>query len=364
MVYNNLLVSVIIVTHNNENEIGECLDSIIKDSITRQSIYNFEIIVVDNASTDNTRLIVKDQFMKNSKQVRLVENLTNPGYAGGNNLGFNECNGSLIAILNPDLVVDENWLEELIKASERHPDAGILGSNVLLYNNRSEINACGNDVHFTGLVFARMYSDSECKCKEEYIAAPSGAAFMFRREILDKLKEAEPFDDFFIWDYPDIDLALKVLASGMNCVIVPSSKVYHKFKFKMSSERYFLLERGRYAILRHFTRLTRTLMLPALLLTELITWGFAFGKGGSYLLSKLKVYGWLLTAKNKKHLPRSKHKDFLLLQYMTPKIYLYKDILRETPVSAKNIDAVNSFYETIYNYLLNSLKSGFTPSRD
>src|SRR5262245_30806195 len=101
------LVSVIIVNTNELHHLRRCLPA-----ITRQSYPCYEVLVVDNASSDGSIGYIKEHF----PEVQVIESATNLGYAGANNLGFKSAQGLYCAVLNPDTEADHNWLGELIKA--------------------------------------------------------------------------------------------------------------------------------------------------------------------------------------------------------------------------------------------------------
>ena len=284
----NPLVSILIVTYNSKRDIGECLKSVFN-----QSYGNFEVIVVDNASSDGTPEYVQKRF----PTVKVVKCRRNLGYSGGNVVGLRYARGDYIVILNPDTVVDKYWLKELVEGARRYPDAGMIGSNVLLYGEPRTVNACGNEFHFTGLVFSRFFGGCMEKCREEYILVPSGAAFMIRRCAINDVGFMD--EDFFTL-FADIDLALRFQLRGWKCVVISSSKVYHKFLLKMSPLRFFRLERGRYlALLKNFDKETLVLLLPSLVLTEILTWGFALLRGRKYVMSKIMTYRWILRSKQR-----------------------------------------------------------------
>lgn len=276
-------MSIIIVSYNGLRDIDACLKS-----IEGQSYKKYEVIVVDCASTDGTPEYIAEHF----SHVKLVRSRLNLGYSGGNSLGLNYAQGEFVAILNQDVSLDKDWLRELLKGAVMHPESGIIASNVLLRYNPSIVNAYGNDVHFTGLVFSRFLGELEHDCKVEYAIAPCGAAFMVRRKVID---EVGFIDEAFFMEFGDIDLALRVWLRGWKCVIIPSAKAYHRYVLKMTPERYFILERGRYMLLlKNFSRRTLVLLLPSLMLTEMLTWAYALYYGKKYVVSKIAVYKWML----------------------------------------------------------------------
>jgi GT2 family glycosyltransferase len=347
------LVSIIIVTHNSQNEIIDCVSSILS-----QVFQSFEIIIVDNASTDETVKKVQDEF-GNNELIRLVKNPENSWYTGGNNIGFRHSRGELVAILNPDLVVDKFWLAALVETYYRHTDAGIVGSNVLLFDSRERINACGNEIHLSGFVFARFYGADQCHCmKEEIVAAPSGAAFIFSTEKLKTTGRQVPFDDTrFFMDCSDADLAIDLLSHDLFCYVSPSSKVFHKFKFKMSPERLFTLECGRYQILGHLRRKTLFKMIQALLLTELIVWYFILTTDRSLIKPKLKVLIWLFKHNGKViRNDNNPPKDLKLVETMIADIRLYDEFkaARSARIQ-KTISLANRIFSLTRKTIIDSL---------
>jgi hypothetical protein len=276
-------VSIIIVSYNGLTDINACLES-----IEGQSYKKYEVIVVDCASTDGTPEYIASHF----PHVKLVRSKLNLGYSGGNALGLNYAQGEFVAILNQDVSLDKDWLHELLRGAERHPESGIIASNVLFHDNPRIVNAYGNDVHFTGLVFSRFLGESEEHCKEEYLIAPCGAAFIVRREVID---DVGFIDSAFFMEFGDIDFALRVWLRGWKCVIIPTAKAFHKFVLKMTPRRYFILERGRYLLLlKNFSGRTLALMFPSLMLTEMLTWAYALYCGKDYAISKIAAYKWIL----------------------------------------------------------------------
>src|SRR5262245_42386395 len=115
----NPLVSVIIVNTNELHHLTRCLPS-----VASQTYPNYEVLLVDNASSDGSIAYVQQHF----PSVRIVRNPGDLSYPGGNNLGFKVANGTYFAVLNPDTEVDSHWLSELVQALEANPGAGLATS--------------------------------------------------------------------------------------------------------------------------------------------------------------------------------------------------------------------------------------------
>ena len=344
------MVSVIIVNYNGREHLKECLSSGLG-----QSYGNFEVILVDNCSTDGSAEYVQRNFPK----VKVVKNSENLGYGGGNNIGFKNARGEYIVVLNPDTVVDKDWLKELVNAIQRRPNVKMVTSKVLLYHDPKRINACGNDIHFTGLVFSRGLGERENHYTEEgYVVAPSGCSFLVPRELIEEIG----FFDTELsnhWLFEDTDLAIRLQLRGYKCLFTPHSKVYHKFALKMSSLRYFMLERGRYMLLlKNLSRKTLAIILPSLALTEILTWGFAILKGQKYVMTKIVVYKWIIKSWQKmikkrrgvQKLRRISDKEILKL--MTCRINLSEKWLKKRLFKTATETFFNVLYRILYKITL------------
>jgi len=292
--------------------------------------------------------------------VRLIKSQENTGYAHGNNLGFQQSKGEMIVILNPDLTVDKAWLTMLVECYCRHENAGIVGSAILLFDNPNIINACGNDIHLTGFVLSRFYREDlfNC-CKEEVVAAPSGASFIFSRKKLNAIGRVVPFDDNrFVLDCSDADLAIDFLSHDLVCYVAPSSKVFHKFRFKMNPQRLFILESARYQILGHFRKKTLLVMLPALILTELIVWYFILRTNRGLIKSKLKVQMSLFTHGGSIfRINNSSAKDLKVIQRLISDIKLYDEVGGHSIYIQKALKEANRLFGFTRRFVMNWLRS-------
>jgi len=285
----------------------------------------------------------------------------NTGYAHGNNLGFQQSKGEMIVILNPDLTVDKAWLAALVDCYCRRENAGIVGSTILLFDNPNIINACGNDIHLTGFVFLRFYREDLFTCcrEEEVVAAPSGASFIFSRKKLNAIGRVVPFDDNrFVLDCSDADLAIDFLSHDLLCYVAPSSKVFHKFRFKMNPQRLFILESGRYQILGHFQKKTLVVMLPALLLTELMVWYFILRTNRGLIKSKLRAQMSLFTrGESIFRNNNSSTKDLKVIQRLISDIKPYEEIGGHSIYIQKALRQANSLFGFTKRITMNWLRS-------
>ena len=268
------LASVIVVLYNSSHYIEACIDSIMKQD------YPHEIVAVDNNSTDNCCSILKNKY----PHVRLIENGENAGYGAGNNEGVKHAIGEYIVILNPDTIVEEGWLRELIKPL-KNTDKIITTPKILTYNG-DIINTCGAINHFSGLSFTRGLGDaSDMQSCKKRISGISGCSFAIRR---DHYLSLGGFDRRFFMYNEDADLSWRANLNGFKILYTPLSVVKHDYILKMTPKKLYYLEKGRYTILRKYLSTNCLLLLsPSLLITEMLTFGYASRGGVEYLYNKI-----------------------------------------------------------------------------
>lgn len=267
--------SIIIVTHNHGKYINSCIESILKQN------FPHEIIVVDNRSNDDTVQLIKEKF----PEIKIIENPENKGYGAGNNLGVKRAKGEYIVVLNPDTIVEKDWLKELV---EPFKNGGrlITTPKILLYDG-SKINTCGNINHFTGLTFTRGLNEHpERYNAQEYVSGFSGCCFAMRKEDFEELGG---FDENFFAYNEDSDLSWRAHLKGFRILYVPTSIVRHDYKLNVPPEKIYHLEKNRYLILRKYLSLKEFLLLIlSLIITEFLTFGYALKLGWKGIKYKLR----------------------------------------------------------------------------
>jgi len=250
-------VRVIIVTYNSEGDIVECVESI----MANRSI-DLEIIVVDNASADRTIDSIKDRF----PQVKIIENHENLGYVG-NNLALTEPLPDLIAFVNPDTKSNGKWLGIIVEQLKGDAKIGAYQPKILLYHDPTNLNSRGNEANFLFFGWPDGYGEADSLNDEpRKIPFASGCAAVYRGDCIAKLKG---FDDSFFMYGEDVDLGVRLFLLGYDTMYVPDAIIYHKYKFKQSGERYYLLERNRLRILLKTYRVrTLVALLPIIIASE------------------------------------------------------------------------------------------------
>lgn len=255
------LVSIVILNYNAGNLLLECVDSIFKTNYER-----YEVIVVDNASKDDSHKQCKEKF----PEIHLIENKENLGYCEGNNVGIRQTKGDYTVILNPDTIVDPNWLRELILAYQTYGD-GLYQPKFLTTSDHSVLMSTGNMIQLFGFGFSRGKGELDLGQFEqnETIGYASGTCLFTSTNLLRKLGM---FDPFLFAYHDDLDLGWRAALQGIKSHYVPKSIVYHPpegFSFKWSPYKFYLLERNRqYCILTHYSRSTFYKLLPYLILVD------------------------------------------------------------------------------------------------
>jgi GT2 family glycosyltransferase len=281
---NLIEISIILVSHNNQEDLEKCLPSLIS-ACGR----NVEIIVVDNASNDHTVEWLRSEY----PLINLIPNGNNLGFGGANNLAVRIAKGQYLVFLNPDTVVKNGWLEGLVEPLKQNQTTGLVTSKILLMDTPQLINTCGNDVHLTGLTLCHGIYRPESEFVEPFfVQAISGASFAIRKKLFEKLNG---FDSSFFLYMEDTDLSLRAQLMGFHCLFSPASVLYHKYKLRFGPLKTFYQERNRYLMLLKLFRLeTIVLMIPSLLIAEIVTWGFVLIQEPKHWKNKLRAYVWIM----------------------------------------------------------------------
>lgn len=218
------------------------------DSLLAQSNRDFEIIVVDNGSSDGTAGFIEERY---ADSVRLVTLPSNLGYAEGNNEGIRASRGRFVILLNNDTEMPADWLAEVAAAIERHPDVAMFTPKILNFFRRGEIDNTGHLIYPDGLARGRhrLEKDDGRFDEEGEAAWPSGCAGVYRRDLLDAVGL---LDSSFFAYAEDVDLGLRARRAGFSCVYVPRARVFHKYSATSggySATKAFLVERNRFWVL-------------------------------------------------------------------------------------------------------------------
>jgi GT2 family glycosyltransferase len=339
----NPLVSVIVLNYNAGELLLNCIGSIKKSTYK-----NLEIIVVDNISTDKSQETCKKKY----PDIKLVQNNENFGYCEGNNIGIREAKGDYIIILNPDTIVESNWIKELISAYNKFGE-GLYQPKHLSLNEKTVYMSAGNMLNIFGFGYAREKGnkDENQFNKIEEISYASGTCLFTSSAVL---KKVGLFDPFIFLYHDDLDLGWRASQLGIKSYYVPTSLIYHaeSYSLKWNAEKFYWLERNRkYCILTHYSKQTYSKIFPTLLVVDFFVWMFYLTKG--FLGSKIRAE--LDIIKNRKSI-KIKYEELESKKIVSDKelITKFSDSLHvPSNVTGKN---TNSIFNSVIQRLSKSAK--------
>ncbi|MFN3762560.1 MAG: glycosyltransferase family 2 protein [Anaerolineae bacterium] len=212
------LVTVVIPNWNGAVHLPTCLDS-----LRCQTFRDFEVIVVDNGSADDSLTLLARDY----PEVRVLALGENRGFAGACNAGIRAARGEFIVLLNNDTEADPHWLEEVVAAFRRHPEAGLVASKMRLFDRRDVLHTAGDYYRVDGRPGNRGVWETDVGQydREEYVFSACGGSAAYRRAMLD---EVGLLDEDFFYSCEDVDLAWRAQLAGWRCVYAPRAVVYHK----------------------------------------------------------------------------------------------------------------------------------------
>jgi GT2 family glycosyltransferase len=213
------LVSIILAVWNSAEYLPRCLEH-----LAAQTFKDFEIILVDNGSTDSSLDSAENRWPALTLRVeRLGEN---KGFAAANNLGARLAHGQWLALLNSDAFPEPDWLEELLRAAENNPAFTFFASRQLQANAPHLLDGAGDAFHISGLAWRRFggYPSAQFGLVSEEVFSSCGAAALYSRQAF---LEVGGFDDDYCSYHEDVDLGFRLRLQGFRCLYVPDAVVHH-----------------------------------------------------------------------------------------------------------------------------------------
>lgn len=251
----NKTVSIIIPTLNRAKEVVDCIDSVSKSDYPKM-----EIIVVDNASTDDTVVKIERKFLQGDNRIKLIKSKVNFGAGGGRNKGAEKAKGEYLLFVDSDNVIDRSMISELVKFMESHKKCGMAGPLMLFKKDPNIIWLYYADINmYTSKAEYKGTGEKNAGQYDEVIEVghlPN--CFMVRKS---EFRKVDGFDERYLIMYEDADLAEKIKKKLRKKVFVysravtyhdvplPDSSVDGKFGFK-TAERAYLTARNRIFFMR------------------------------------------------------------------------------------------------------------------
>lgn len=211
----NPLVSIIVLTYNNLDLTKACLESLEKNT----TYANYEIIIVDNASTDGTQTFLKQHYSQHT----VILNTENKGFSGGNNIGLKAAQGEYLVILNNDTQLTPGWLSTLVQHLQRNPDIGLIGPTTNNIGNQAKITTYYKN---TVQMLSEAYKIS-LENMGGLIPLKTLAFFcvMMPRKVLEKVGLLD--EQFGIGFFEDDDYCRRVEQAGYKIICAKDVFVHH-----------------------------------------------------------------------------------------------------------------------------------------
>lgn len=228
-----MTLSIIILSYKNPGLLRLCLSSLAKDISPK---LDYEVVVVDNASTYETRSVVIHEFKSKFKKLKLVPIKNNAGYTKGVNEGIKNSEGDYIFYINHDVVVVGQAIEKLMAYLKMRPDVGLIGPELLNFNGTHQNSSFRFYTPLTILYRRMPYLPFASKELENFTMNDkdsgkileadwiSGAAFMFSRQAIDKVGL---LDENLFHYFSDVDWSRRFWENDYKVIYYPVSKIYH-----------------------------------------------------------------------------------------------------------------------------------------
>lgn len=212
-------VSVIVLNYNGFDLTINCVASVLK---TRYP--HFDIVIVDNGSTDQSYEKLKNIY-KNNKKIKVISPKKNLFFTGGFNFGAKHAEGEKIILLSNDITVDPFWIKELVLCIKNNPKY-LAQPKILSYQNKKIIDNVGGRYTLTGfgLGIGKGEIDQGQYDQNSQLDYVSATTFMIDRKFYLKLKG---YDEWFWSHYEDVDLSLRAKKEGGKCLLCYRSKIFH-----------------------------------------------------------------------------------------------------------------------------------------
>jgi len=294
----NIEISIIIPHFNGKEILTNCLNSLFNNSFDK-----YEIIVVDNGSTDGSQNLIKNDF----PYIKLIENEKNEGYAGGCNSGIPHSKGKYILFLNNDVEVADNFVEELFNAMDTDEKIGLVQPKLLSMQKKTHFDysgGAGGEIDVFGFPFARgrVFIDLE-KDESQYdeltneIFWASGTAVLIRKSLMEKIGT---FDEDFFAHMEEIDLNWRAQLAGYKSVVTLKTHLYHYSGYTLPAEnprKMYLNHRNNLImILKNYSFFTLLWVFPIRLILEFVAFAYAVVSGNkNWAIGVLKGVGFIVT---------------------------------------------------------------------
>jgi len=238
-----MIFSIIIVSFNTKELLNDCLQSIFD-----YLVGEFEVIVIDNASTDGSIEMLKQKF---TGKVQVISSDKNFGFGGANNLAVKQAQGKYLFFLNSDTLITENIIPKLFDCLENNENIGVLAPMLLLPDGQDQQYAHGR---FPTIITSIKKDNNWYKPKDSWLETEwvSGAALIISKELFER---SGGFDDHYFMYFEDIDLCKTVHDLDFKIAVLPSISIVHlggKSLQKFNQRKHLYYQSQNYFYLKHY----------------------------------------------------------------------------------------------------------------
>lgn len=294
-------VSIIVPNFNGEEIIQESLTSFLRINYHQDC---FEIIVVDNGSTDNSRNLIRKNFGQEiaAHKIKLIELPKNLGAPAAYNAGIRNAREDFAYILKTDndIFLDKECLKNLVSCFDCDTNIGIVGGKILYYQNRKLIHLIGSKISpffAGGRGVGKFKIDHGQYSRKLELDAVNGCMMLVKNEVIERIGLMD--ERYFLY-FDDLDWSLRAKAAGYKMVYCPAAFAYHKTPYpqqRFQSERwlYFAIYNSFYFMRKHYSGCQRLIFFMALHLNVLryilgVFINNPFGSYGKFLKVIFQAY--------------------------------------------------------------------------
>lgn len=228
------LVYIILINYNGYKDTIECIQSLEKISYK-----NFEIVVVDNASTNDSIIYIKKSCEELLKKCTIIESKSNLGFSGGNNLAIEYAiknKAEYVLLLNNDTLVEPNFLDEMLNSFHKDEKIGIVGCKIMYYPQKNIIWYAGGKIDWFKFIvvhFGIGDIDKEQFNKEKEMDFMTGCCMLIKTEVFKKVGLLS--NEYFMY-FEDVDYCVKVRQANYKIWYNPKAVIYHKVGLSSGGE--------------------------------------------------------------------------------------------------------------------------------
>lgn len=289
-------VAVIVLNYNGKQFLDDCLSS-----LKRQSLKDYQVWVLDNASSDDSIDYIKKRY----PWVKVIENKRNDGTAEGSNVAARKTESEYIIFMSNDIKADKNCLKYLVETLDEDEKVGLCSSKLLRFDKdpvtgKFIIDNVGGRIDIYGFPAAIGHNEIDSgqwnNLKEVFFSF--GGSFIIRREVFEKIGE---FDSKYFTLSDDMDLSWRTWLAGYRVVVNPASFVHHKVSATLGpllprADKRYLSEKNIFrTLVKNYDNLTLLKILPRYFFLLTLEIGFYLVKGRFDLAQGIvKAFFWNL----------------------------------------------------------------------